>query len=93
MEGAQHEMAGERGLNRDLRRFQIAHFTHHDNVRVLAQEGAERLTEGHAHVLLNRHLHDAFNVVLDGVLGSQQLGINGVHAPQTRWRFSCPGHR
>ena len=33
-----HQVTGQRGLNGDLRRFKIAHFTDHDDVRVLTQK-------------------------------------------------------
>ena len=40
--GAQHLVAGERGFDRDFRGFGIANFTDHDDVRVLAENGAQR---------------------------------------------------
>ena len=38
----EHEVAGERRLDGDLRRFLVAHFPDHDAVRILAQKGAQR---------------------------------------------------
>ena len=46
VQGAEHQVTGQGGLNGNLRGLQVAHFTHHDDVRVLAQEGAQRLAEG-----------------------------------------------
>ena len=43
--GAQHLVAGQRGFNRDFRGFRIANFTDHDDVRVLAQDRAQRVGE------------------------------------------------
>ena len=45
---AQDQVARQRRLNGNLRRFQVAHFPHHDDVRVLAQKRPQRLAEGHA---------------------------------------------
>ncbi len=42
----QHQVAGERGLDGDLRGFEVADFTDHDDVRVLAQDGAQGLGKG-----------------------------------------------
>ncbi len=40
-----HQVTGERCLNGNLGRFQIAHFPNHDDVRILTQKGAQRLAE------------------------------------------------
>ena len=47
-------MPGERGLHRHLGSFEIADFAHHDDVRVLAHQGAQALRE--AEVQLRLHL-------------------------------------
>ena len=82
VEGAQNQVAGEGGLNGNLRRLQVAHFTDHNHVRVLPQERAQGPAEGQADGLVDGDLHDAFQVVFDRVFGSEQLGVNGVDAPQ-----------
>ena len=46
----EHQVAGLRGLDGDLRRLEVADFADHDDVRVLAQEGAQRAGEGQAHL-------------------------------------------
>ena len=38
---AENLVARERGANRDLRRLRVANFTHHDHVRILAQNRAQ----------------------------------------------------
>ena len=76
------QVTGERGLDGDLRRLQIAHFADHDAVRVLPQEGAEDAGEGQADRFVHRHLHDAVEVVLDRFLGGQQLGVDRVDLSQ-----------
>jgi hypothetical protein len=41
VEGGEHQVAGERGLDGDGGGFLVAHFPDHDAVRVLAEEGAQ----------------------------------------------------
>ena len=43
MDGRQNEMAGFRGVQRQSHRFRFAHFTDHQNVRILAQRVQQRL--------------------------------------------------
>ena len=89
-----HQVTGERRLNGNLRGFQVAHFTDHDDVRVLAQEGAQRFAEGHADRFIDGHLHDAFDVIFDRVFGGEQFGIDGVDPAQAgikRGRFAAAG--
>ena len=78
MQGGEDEMAGERSLNGNLRRLQIARFAHHDSVRVLPQKCAQDSRKGQPDVLIHRHLHDAFEVVFDRLFRRQQL-----------WNRSC----
>jgi hypothetical protein len=42
----QHQVAGERGLDRDLRGLVVADLADHDHVRVLPQDRAQGLGEG-----------------------------------------------
>jgi hypothetical protein len=45
MQRRQYQMAGLGGLDGDLGGFQIADLADHDDVRILAQEGAQRLAK------------------------------------------------
>ena len=45
VQGGQHQVAGERGLDGDLRGLEVADLADHDHVRVLAQDGAQGLGE------------------------------------------------
>ena len=47
----EHQVAGERRLDRDFRGLEVADFADQDDVRVLAQEGAQRRGEVEADVL------------------------------------------
>jgi hypothetical protein len=78
VEGGHDQVAGEGGLDGDLGGFQIAHFPQHDDVRVLAEEGAQGAAEGHAHRFIDRYLHDAFHVVFHGVFDGEEFDVNAV---------------
>ena len=60
-------MAGLRGLHRDLGGFEIADFTDHHHVGVLAKDRAQAAREGHLDLGVHLRLADPFHVVLDGV--------------------------
>jgi hypothetical protein len=49
----------------DLRRLRIAHLADHDDIGILAEDGAERRGEGDARLPMHRHLRDAAQLVLD----------------------------
>ena len=70
----QHQVAGERGLERDLGGLEVADLADHDDVGVLAQEGAQRRREVEPDVLVHLHLVDADEVELDRVLGGRDVG-------------------
>ena len=55
----EHEVAGERGLDRDLGGLEVANLADHDDVRVLPQERAQRGREVEPDVLVHLHLVDA----------------------------------
>ena len=81
MQGGEHEVTGERGLNGDLRGFhEIARFTDHDAVGILTEEGAQGATfgEGEPDVFVDRHLDDPLDVVLHRVFRGEHLGIDGI---------------
>ena len=51
----------------------VADLPHQDHVRILAQHGAQDARVGDADVLVDRHLDDALDVVLDRVLDGDDL--------------------
>ena len=84
-------MSGQRRLNGDLRRLQVACFAHHDAVRVLAQKRTQGTGKGQTDSFVYWHLHDPLQIVFDGFLHGQQLRIDSVDLSQTgieRCRFS-----
>ena len=81
---AEYQVAGQGRLHRDLRRFQIANLAHEDLVRVLPQDRAQRRREREADLVVDRHLHDAVDVVLDRVLGGDDLFGNLIELVERR---------
>ena len=73
MQGAEHKVPGEGRLNRNLGGLEVTHFTDHDHIGILPQERAQRFAEGQPHRFIDRHLHDALDIVFDRVLCRQQL--------------------
>src|SRR6266404_6095899 len=78
VEGGQHQVAGERSLDRDLRRFKVANLTDQDDVGILAKESAERGGEVQADLLLHLNLVDTRQLEFDGVFGGHDIRIHGI---------------
>ncbi len=84
MQRGQHQVAGQRGLDGDLRGLEVADFADHDHIRVLAQDGAQGLGEGQVDLGVDLGLPHAGQLVLDGVLHRHDVAVAGVHARQCR---------
>ena len=83
MQRGEHQMAGEARLHRDLRGFEIADFTDHDDVRVLAQDSAQGAGEGELYLGVHLGLADAIQVVFDGVFHRDDVVALGIQLRQT----------
>ena len=66
-------MAGEAGLDGDLRGLEVADFTDQDHVRVLTEEAAQQLRERQLLVVVDAALDETVDVILDGVFGGEDL--------------------
>ncbi|MNN45353.1 hypothetical protein D3C81_1596830 [compost metagenome] len=87
VQGGEHQVAGEGGLDGHLGGFQVADLADHDDVRVLPQQGAHAAGEGQVDVVLHLHLVegrlDHLDRVFDGadvhLLGRQlfERGVEG----------------
>ena len=84
MNGGENQVAGQRRLDGDLRRFLVADFTHHDFVWVVAQDGTQAAGKGQALLLIHRDLGDAPNLVLDWVLDGDDFVLVGFDFRQRR---------
>jgi len=86
-------VAGERGLYRDLRGFVVADFADHDDVRVLAQDGAQRLGEIQIDFRIHLCLADTGELVLDRVFHCHDVGVRRVHPQQQSRIGRCQMYR
>ena len=70
---AEHQVAGERRLNRVLGRFHIANFADEHDVRVVTQNRPQRRGEREPDLRMDLNLVDAFELVFDRVFGRDDL--------------------
>ncbi len=73
VERGQHQVTGQARLYRDLRGLQVTDLTDHDDVGVLAQDGAQAAREGHFDLGVHLCLTDAVDVILDRVLDGHDV--------------------
>ncbi len=71
--GGENQVAGERGIDGDLRGFLVANFADHDFVRVVAQDGAQAAGKGEAFFFVYRNLGDAADLIFDGIFDGDDL--------------------
>ena len=83
VQGGEHHVTGERGVDGDLGGLKVANFTDHHDVRRLAEHGAQGAGEGHADLVANGHLIDAGELIFDGVLDRDELAVGFVDEVQT----------
>ena len=75
MQGTEHHVPGEGGVDCDFSGFQVPDLTHHYDVGRLAQHGPEGGRESHPHVTANLHLVDTAQFVFDGILHRDDLAV------------------
>src|ERR1035437_9132754 len=73
MHGGEHQVAGEGGIDGDLRGLLIADFADHDLVGIVTQNGAQAAREGEALLLIHRDLGNALDLIFDGVFDGDDL--------------------
>ena len=78
VDGGEDQVAGDGGPHGDAGGLAVPDLAHGDDVRVLAEDGAQALGEGHARLLVDLHLADAVQVVLHRVLQGDQIHLLGV---------------
>ena len=84
VQSGQYQVSGERGLHRDLRGFVVADFANHDDVRILAQDGAQRLGEVQIDFRIHLGLADTGEFILDRVFHRHDVGMRRVQHLQRR---------
>ena len=71
-------MTCQRRLNGDLCGLQVADFTDHDDIRVLAHNGPQRVGKGQPDLWLDLDLVDALHLVFHRVFYGEYLDIGVV---------------
>ena len=73
VQGGEYQVTGDGRADGYLRRLVVTDLADHDDVGVLAQEGAETACEGHARLGVDLHLVDAEHLLLDRVLDGRDV--------------------
>ena len=84
VQGGQHQMSGQRGLDRDTRGFQIAHLADHDDVRILAHDRTQRMGEIQPDRRFGLDLVDTLDLVFDRILDGDDLHVGRIEFRQRR---------
>ena len=91
VQGAQNQMPGKRGFDGDVRRLPVAHFPHHDHIRVLPEDRPQGKGKGQPGLLIDPHLVYAAQFVFDRVFQGDDvdgLGFDLVDHAVQGGRFS-----
>src|SRR5437588_13004474 len=72
-------MAGERGLDGNLRSLRVADLAHHDLVRVMAQDGAQAAGEGESFLFIDWDLRNTLYLILDRIFDGDELVFVGFY--------------
>ena len=75
VQGGQDEVAGHRRLHRRARGLRIADFAHHDDVRIVPEEGAQCTGEGQIDGGIGLGLGDTRQAIFDRVLDGEDLAL------------------
>ncbi len=82
MDGGKEQMSGERGLNRNFGRFKVTNFSHHDDVRVLAENRAQAFSKRILFARFNLALVQALHFILNRVFERNNFCLMIVQAFQ-----------
>ena len=84
MERAQDLMTGQRRFHGNVGCLVVTNLTHHHDVRILPEDGAQRRSEIESDVVAHRNLIDARQLVLDRVLDRYDVVLRVVQLLQHR---------
>ena len=73
MQRREDEVPGQRGMDRDLGGLVVANLSHHDDVGVLPDDGAQAVGERQADVRSHGNLADSGHLVLDRVFDGENV--------------------
>ena len=99
MQGGEHQVTSQRGVNRDGRRLQVTNLTQHHHIGRLTQHGTERIRESQIHRSVHLNLINTFQLVLNRILHRDDLPVRFVNVVETgikrgRLAGTCrPGHQ
>ena len=82
VQGAEHQVTGEGGVDGDVGGFKVADFTDHDDVRRLTEHGSQSVGERHLDDRVHLDLVDAAQLVFHGVLHRDDLAVRLVDRVQ-----------
>ena len=66
-------MPCETGLDSDIRGLKVSNLAYHDHIRILPQNRAKALREGHISFQINLRLPDSFHVILNRILNRKNI--------------------
>ena len=84
MQCRQHQVTGQRRFHSDLRGFEVAHLSDHDDIWVLPQERAQGSRECQPRLFVDLHLRNARQLILDRVLNRDNILLDRVDLVQHR---------
>ena len=75
MKGGKYQMAGDRSAHGNGGCLRITGFTHHDDIRILAQQGAQSAVKGQPGSVVYLHLIHSGQVFLHRVLDGGDVDL------------------
>ena len=75
MHGRHHQVPRLGRFDGNFRGLQIANFSDHDDVWVLAEKGAQRLGKVEPHLGVHQHLIDALHIDFHGIFSSRNIAL------------------
>ena len=93
VQGREHEVSGEGGLDRDARGLAVADLADHDDVGVVAQDRAQRRGERQPGARVDLNLVGAVEPVLDRVLDGDDVDLGPARLGRARRRASSTCRR